>query len=97
MAGYHEDPTEIVLEDVRLERVRQNKKWGEQSHDAGLWYAILGEEFGEVGKAILDGAFERAEGVPQSAYDEAYREELVHVAAVAVAAIENLDRNRAHG
>lgn len=87
MAGYHEDPTEVVLEDVRLERVRQNKKWGEQNHTADRFYVILGEEFGEVGEAILD--MDR----PSDATRQQYRTELLHVAAVAVQMVENLDRD----
>jgi NTP pyrophosphatase (non-canonical NTP hydrolase) len=70
--------TERVLDDVFKERQRQNKKWGEQSHDPGTWLAILSEEIGEVSRGIL--------GEP------GLREELVQVAAVAVAWIENLDR-----
>lgn len=69
-----------ALLDVARERDRQDKKWGVQNHDDAWWYVILGEEFGEVGKAIYEGD------------PEAYRAELVQVAAVAVAAIESFDR-----
>jgi hypothetical protein len=90
MGGYHDDPTELVLEDVRLERVRQDEKWGEQNHTAEHFYVILGEEFGEVGEEILDMDIL---GEDSYASRKAYRTELVHVAAVAVAAIEKLDRD----
>lgn len=74
------DKTQEVLEEVFTERECQEAKWGEQNHDVGLWYAILGEEFGEVGEAICE-------------YDEPnYREELIQVAAVAVAMVEAFDR-----
>jgi len=65
------------------ERKRQDDKWGEQNHNPERWLAILGEEVGEACKAVLEGD---AEG---------YRKELVQVAAVAVAAVENLDRAEA--
>ena len=45
-----------ALEAVREERWQQDQKWGPQcDHLSGTWYAILGEEFGEVGTAILEG------------------------------------------
>jgi hypothetical protein len=50
------------------------------------WYAILGEEFGEVGKALCERMYAIGPN-PE------YREELIHVAAVAVAMIESYDRN----
>lgn len=64
---------ETVLTDIRIERLRQDAKWGSQRklpHDT--WYRILGEEFGEVAKALN-------EGDP----DEHIYEELIQVAAVA--------------
>ncbi len=64
------------------ERKRQDGKWGEQNHHPLKWLAILAEEFGEASKAWLEG-----EGVK-------YRDELVHVAAVALAAIESFDRQK---
>lgn len=69
-----------ILEEIKQERERQEAKWGEQNHEPLLWNAILGEEFGEVSKSILERDTKN------------YREELIQVAAVAVAAIECLDR-----
>lgn len=74
-----------IFQNIALERRRQDAKWGEQNHDAFLWLAILGEEFGEAAKAAIEGRI---------AY---MRTELIHVAAVAVAAIESLDRNELRG
>lgn len=71
--------TKSVLNDVAAERSRQLLKFGEQHHDPSWWYVILGEEFGEVGRAIY-------EHLPTN-----YREELIQVAAVAVAAVEDYD------
>ena len=55
---------------------------GIQNHKRYVWSSILGEEVGEVNKAINDGDLDN------------YREELVQVAAVAVAMIESYDRNK---
>lgn len=75
--------TVAVVTDVALERERQNVKWGEQNHDDGKWFQILMEEVGEAAKAGLDDG------------DDRMREELVQVAAVAVAFIEAIDRRTA--
>lgn len=69
-----------VCHDVMTERMRQFKKWGVQDHDEDRWMVILMEEVGEVARAIFD------------ENPDNYREELVQVAAVAVAAIEAFDR-----
>ncbi len=68
-----------VIEAVLEERRRQDDKWGVQHHGPDGWLAILTEELGEVAKAILEGSGLR------------YRDELIQVAAVAVAAVECLD------
>ena len=71
--------TVAVLYDVAAERDRQDKKWGVQRHDPQWWLVILAEEVGEVARAIFESD------------TKDYREELIQVAAVAVAAIESLD------
>lgn len=86
----HEDDLAIVnrvqetnlplLMEVLSERIKQEKKWGIQDHSRLKWNAILGEEFGEVSKAILEND------------SDGYRAELIQVAAVAIAAIESYDR-----
>jgi len=76
----HSLVTNQVLSDVKKERDRQDEKWGVQNHAPAFWLVILGEEFGEVCKAIL--------GLDSVGI----RRELIHVAAVAVAAVESLDR-----
>ncbi len=73
---------EDIVKLILSERNKQDIKWGEQNHDIYKWLAILGEEVGEVNKAALE-----------DQYDEVI-DELVQVAAVAVAMIESLDRNR---
>jgi NTP pyrophosphatase (non-canonical NTP hydrolase) len=81
--------TVAVLDDVSRERRDQDHRWGEQRYEPPVWLAILTEEVGEAAKEI-------AEGWAGGEWDPAaYRKELVHVAAVAVAAIEALDHGAA--
>lgn len=75
--------TDLVLEMVALERERQLGKWGRQHHPDPVWIAILGEEFGEAAQEVLRGHFGGKD-------DEDLLAELVQVAAVAVAHIEDL-------
>lgn len=76
-----------VLADVAAERARQDAKWGQQDHDAFTYLAILTEEVGEAAQAALHNQFGgKAAGTLEI--------ELIHVAAVAVAAIECIRRNR---
>lgn len=75
--------TDKVIREVYGERLKQDLRWGVQDHDPTYWLGILGEEFGEVCKEIIEYDYEKA------------REELVQVAAVAVGMIEYLDRKDA--
>lgn len=70
---------------IYAERVRQNKKWGEQNHDDYRWLAILTEEVGELAQAILEGEFGGTHAGTAKA-------ELVHVAAVAAQWLECMER-----
>ncbi len=91
---------DTALRAVLDERRRQDRKWGEQNHGPFVWLGILGEEYGELCEALL-----RPEGQPftedwpvgDPAALAAIREEIVHVAAVAVAMIECLDRHATRG
>ncbi|MFJ8268508.1 hypothetical protein [Peribacillus asahii] len=74
-----------VLLAVEAERFRQNAKWGRQRHSYGAWLAILAEEFGEVAQA-MQGRMGLT-SMKDSDADDLY-EELVQVAAVAVAIAE---------
>ena len=79
---------EHVLQLVRDERLRQDAKWGVQHQlDVCLWMTILGEEYGEACQAALDSRPHSRTG--QQTIDD-YCAELVQVAAVAVAALEDL-------
>ena len=74
-----------VATEVLRERDAQDEKWGPQDHSPLYWYSVLGEEFGEVGKALCEGRTDE------------YRKELIQVAAVAVAMVESLDRRNGGG
>ena len=77
--------THGVLCEVLAERIKQDAKWGEQDHHVAEWITILGEEYGEACRAAYHGWHD---GVDMANY----RAELIHVAAVAVVAIECYDR-----
>lgn len=77
----------LALLDVLTERQRQDEKWGQQNHDAITWSAILGEEFGEFCEAALA---ERFGGKARGDL----RTEAVQCAAVALAIVECIDRNK---
>lgn len=80
--------TSGVLDEVYAERKRQETKWGEQNLDPALWLMVLGEEVGEANNAVLETIFGNEPNLDH------YRAELVQVAAVAVRAIENYDRQQ---
>ena len=69
------------LQEIHNERESQDDIWGEQNHKPAFWLSILGEEFGEVCRAVYENDTEN------------YREELIQVAAVALSMVECLDRN----
>ena len=77
----------ILYVEILKEQNRQDLKWGEQNHDPFLYLTVLGEEYGEACQAAL-----------QSRYGGKtladYRKELIEVAAVAISAIECLDRTK---
>lgn len=71
------------------ERRRQDTKWGPQHHGLFTWLAILGEEVGEANEAALHQRF----GGPEQSN---FKAEIIHVAAVALAILEDLERNGDH-
>lgn len=69
---------ENAIKLVSKERDRQVTMWGDQRSNTDLkWAAILGEETGEVQKAVNDGDSDNL------------KEELAQVAAVAIAWLES--------
>jgi hypothetical protein len=81
--------TPVVTTDVMLERAKQDVKWGEQNRTPVEWMSILGEEYGEACQEANCLHFD--DHTPLRL--RRLREELIQVAAVAIAAIENIDRN----
>lgn len=77
-----------IVEEILLERMRQDRKWGEQNHSRIEWLGILSEEIGEAAKEVVDIHFS-ASGDPTN-----LRYELVQCAAVIVAWLECDKRNK---
>lgn len=82
-----------ALRAVAIERNRQDDMWGEQNHTMDKWLTILGEEFGEVCQAIGETVLPNRSKPEQGGYDNIMRE-LTHLAAVSVAMMECMERNR---
>lgn len=82
-----------VLNDVVLERSRQDKKWGEQNHMPPVWISILSEELGELCQAVNETIFDNGVNERKKGGYENMRKEAIQVAAVAVAFVEYLDRD----
>lgn len=80
-------PAVAILREVEAERYKQDAKWGEQNHTPAEWLAVLTEEVGEVAQEVLRHRF-------GGRSLRSYREELIQVAAVAVAMAECLDRDK---
>jgi hypothetical protein len=74
-----------VIHEVLKECEYQDSKWGEQNHSPAAWFAILGEEFGEVAKETVGITFAHP-------WSTNYRTELIQTAAVAVRMVEAYDR-----
>lgn len=89
---------EKIINEIKEERERQDSKWGKQNHCPKTWLMILGEEVGEANKAVLESAtYANGKLVSIDATKliegkGCYREELVQIAAVALAMVECLDR-----
>lgn len=81
-----------VLGDIKAERLRQDTKLGEQNHEPEKWMSILGEEYGELCQAVNETIFDNGPVERQKGGYENMRKEAIHVAAVATAFIECLDR-----
>lgn len=60
-----------IIDDVIAERKRQDEKWGEQNHFAERWATIIGEEYGEMCKAINEFSFNPTPETAQDIYTEA--------------------------
>ncbi len=74
----------LAFDAVADERAKQNEKWGVQRHGPFTWLAILTEEVGELAEAALHDEF-------GGEHADTLKEELTHVAAVAVQWLEQLE------
>ncbi len=81
---------ESISKEILHERIKQDEKFGNQKHHPFAWLAILGEEVGEANKAALETEFDYKGSDKDFS---GYRKELIQVAAVAVAMIQNIDNN----
>ncbi|MEZ5934858.1 MAG: hypothetical protein R3F54_23570 [Alphaproteobacteria bacterium] len=74
-----------ILEEIRRERDRQDEKYGGPDHDdshyPGDWCLILSKYLGRAAAETID-----------AEPDAAFRDNMIKIAAVAVAAIQSLDR-----
>ncbi len=76
-----------LLNPVFDEIKRQDIKWGpNRTHPDEWWYAILGEEFGEIGTALLENHFRY-----QNANNGDIRKELTHLIAVGIQWLNSMD------
>ncbi len=73
-----------IWQAILAERQRQDTIWGENTHNIDTWLCILGEEMGEVCKAALGFIYHGKE------FSDV-QQELIHVAAVVVAIIEDFE------
>lgn len=74
-----------AIDSIAVERSRQNRKWGLQRHSWPEWIAILTEEVGEASHEAVEEHYRPTGDLSQ------LREELIHVAAVAVQIVEHID------
>lgn len=80
-----------VFIEIINERKRQMKLWGKQHfEDQSRWLGILTEEVGEVAEAVNETVLKNANKRHKGGLEN-IRKELIQVAAVAVAAVEDIN------
>lgn len=92
-AGEWKEKFNSVVIEVTRERALQQRKWAQQNHSLCEWIAILTEELGEAAKEAVDYT---TTSVPMGVRANQiwdYRTELLQLAAVAIQAVESVDRN----
>lgn len=89
------EPMECVFAQIKAERANQIAKWGNSQSLTPMEYlSIIGEEYGEVCRAVHDAYFAAQYphiGATPGDYSQ-YKTELIQLATVCVAAIGNLDK-----
>lgn len=88
---------QAVLTDIIAERGRQDAQWGGPPHDddhsPDEWLEFIEHQV-DAAHALIGAGSEDENGEPNG--DARYRQRLVKIAALAVAAIESLDRLAPH-
>lgn len=78
-----------IIADVLAERKRQDEKWGVQEHRADTWVSIIGEEYGEMCKAVNEFGFDPKEETISDIYTEA-----IQTMASCMAMLECIERSK---
>lgn len=78
-----------IIEKVLDERKRQDEKWGVQDNTAPEWATIIGEEYGEMCKAINEFGFNPTRKTEDEIYTEA-----IQTMASCMAMLECIERSR---
>jgi hypothetical protein len=80
---------DYVFEKIVEERTRQTERWGEDEHSPLCWTAILNKQLGAYADAALK--YEHADNPGYNEGAPLYRQ-AVHIAAVAIAILEQMER-----
>ena len=89
------DPQSRIVFEILQERTRQDAKFGANRKQMELeWMNVLTEEVGEAAQALNDVWFNNKilQKTGYKKLSKTYRQELIQVAAVAIAALEDFDR-----
>jgi NTP pyrophosphatase (non-canonical NTP hydrolase) len=81
-----------IYDELADERDRQRTLWGNQTESPWGWLAILVEEVGEVAKEVNENASSKNNA--EASFSSRMEDELIQVAAVCVAWLDDVRRNR---
>ena len=84
-----QDIINLIIDELK----RQEDKWGIQDHHPEKWMNILMEEVGEASEAVLEAFPFKIQLKDREYWLNRYYLELRQVAAVAISAMDCLDRN----
>jgi hypothetical protein len=92
----HTENMSDIHEEIKSARLRQNEEWGGAAHDDAhepeKWCGFLRHQLRLADRAACSLATDEITGGEEQALIDGYRERLIKIAAVAVAATESLDR-----
>jgi hypothetical protein len=86
------DSLPSIYWEVRREQQKTEVRFGEQNHSPADWMLVVGEEFGEAQKELVEILLFPSESNRRRRLHN-YRAELIQLANVVVKAIESYDRN----